>query len=64
MKATQMVIGIDMMCFFSIPVKAENEDEVRYNQYKGTMVVKINNRGLFLYDIINIKKKQVTRDNH
>ena len=59
-----MVIGIDMMCFFSIPVKAENEDEVRYNQYKGTMVVKINNRGLFLYDIINIKKKQVTRDNH
>ncbi len=43
--------------YFSIPVKAENEKEVRWNDYTATIVVRINEKGLFLYDIINIKKE-------
>ena len=45
---------------FMLPVKAENESEIRWNRYRGTMVVRINNRGLFLYDIIDIKKEART----
>lgn len=44
--------------YFSIPVKAENEKEVRWNDYTATIVVRINEKGLFLYDIINIKKEK------
>lgn len=42
---------------FSMPVKAENDEEVRWNQYCATMVVRANDRGLYLYDIIAIKKE-------
>lgn len=46
--------------FFSMPVRAENEAEIRWNEYSATMIVKINGHGKFLYDMINIKKKRVT----
>ncbi|MBD5509592.1 MAG: hypothetical protein HDR05_16540 [Lachnospiraceae bacterium] len=45
---------------FSIPVQAENEEKVRWNCFTATMVVRINDQGLFLYDIINIKKEART----
>ena len=35
----------------------------RWNYYKGTLLVRINDNGLFLYDIINIKKRRVRREN-
>ena len=41
--------------FFSVPV--QSEDEVRWNDYRATLIVRINDRGLYLYDIINIKKE-------
>ncbi len=43
--------------YFSVPVKAENEDDVWENFYMATLVVRINDQGLFLHDIINIKKE-------
>ena len=46
--------------YFSIPVQAENEEKVRWNCFTATMVVRINDQGLFLYDIINIKKEART----
>ncbi|MBQ7372688.1 MAG: hypothetical protein IJW67_12560 [Blautia sp.] len=46
--------------YFSIPVKAENEESTRWNDYRGTLVVKINHRGMFFYDLIDIKKEART----
>ena len=46
--------------FFEIAVKGENENKIRWNRYRGTMVVRINDAGLFLHDIINIKKEAST----
>ncbi|MCM1091936.1 MAG: hypothetical protein NC413_13925 [Muribaculum sp.] len=43
--------------YFCIPVQSENEQEVRWNFYVATMLVRINDQGLYLYDIINIKKE-------
>ena len=43
--------------YFCLQVMAENEKEYRLNYYKGTMVVRNNDRGMYLYDIINIKKE-------
>lgn len=45
---------------FLMAVRGENEKETRYNAYKGTIVVRIRNNGLFLYDLINIKKEART----
>lgn len=45
---------------FELFVRAEEETVVRRNLYKGTMVVRINDAGLFLHDIINIKKEART----
>ena len=42
---------------FSVLVKAENELNSRLNYYQATLIVKINDNGLYLYDIINIKKE-------
>jgi hypothetical protein len=42
--------------YFSIKV-ASNEEGVRFNRYSATIVVKINDTGMYLYDIINIKKE-------
>ena len=44
--------------FFDMPVKAEGEEYVRWNNYYATMIVRINDEGLFFYDIINIKKER------
>ncbi len=43
--------------YFSVPVQAENESDSRRNFYVATLVVRINDQGLFLYDVINIKKE-------
>ena len=41
--------------FFSIPVSADGE--VRENQYRATLVARINDMGIYLHDMINIKKE-------
>lgn len=45
---------------FSILVKGSNEDEKRKNVYHATLVVRKTSKGLFLYDVINIKKEAST----
>lgn len=42
---------------FAVLVKAENELKSRFNYYQATLIVKSNDNGLYLYDIINIKKE-------
>lgn len=42
---------------FGIMVQGESEQFPRINYYMGTLVVRINDRGNELYDIINIKKE-------
>lgn len=46
--------------YFGMPVRAENEEKMRWNLYTATMVARINDHGLYLYDIINIKKEAST----
>ncbi len=43
--------------FFALPVKASDESEIRWNRYRCTLIVNSNDNGLFLYDVINIKKE-------
>ena len=43
--------------YFGIPVKGSEEKEERINVYKATLVVRNSMKGLFLYDIVNIKKE-------
>ncbi|MBO4375048.1 MAG: hypothetical protein J5829_08070 [Lachnospiraceae bacterium] len=43
--------------FFEVCVKGEEEREVRWNRYRATLVVRVTERGRFLYDMINIKKE-------
>ena len=45
---------------FQVMVQGENEDNPRWNNYHGTLVVRINDNGLFLHDLINIKKEART----
>lgn len=42
---------------FSIPVLDNNENIVRENLYTATLVARINDMGVYLYDMINIKKE-------
>ena len=46
--------------FFSFAVMNEKEQEPRWNKYRATLVVRINDAGLFLHDMINIKKEAST----
>lgn len=46
--------------YFTIPVKGSSESEVRFNEYKATLVVRKSLKGLFLYDILDIKKEAST----
>lgn len=46
--------------YFEMSVKGSNETVVRCNQYKATLVVRKTARGLFLYDVIDIKKEAST----
>lgn len=43
--------------YFGIPVQGSQEKEVRVNVFRATLVVRISLNGLFLYDVINIKKE-------
>lgn len=46
--------------YFGLPVMGNGEETARLNIFKATLVVKINKNGLFLYDIIDIKKEAST----
>lgn len=46
--------------FFAMQVQGSNEKEIRINRYRATLVVRISSNGLFLYDMINIKKEAST----
>ena len=41
--------------FFSMPVTFAGE--VSWNKYRGTLVARINDNGIYLHDLINIKKE-------
>lgn len=43
--------------YFGMPVKGSEEKETRVNIYKATLVVRSSIRGLYLYDVVNIKKE-------
>ena len=43
--------------YFSLPVQAENESKKRWNKYRCTIIIESNDTGMYLYDIINIKKE-------
>lgn len=43
--------------YFVVPVKGSNEDVERKNVYGATLVVRKTEQGMFLYDMINIKKE-------
>ena len=43
--------------FFSVRVYEQNSEEYRLNYYCATIIVRINDTGKYLYDIINIKKE-------
>lgn len=45
---------------FFIPVQGDSEETVRQNAYNATLVVRKTQKGLFLYDMINIKKEAST----
>lgn len=44
--------------FFSMTVMFEGKQST--NQYKGTLIARINDKGIYLHDIINIKKEDST----
>lgn len=46
--------------YFKLPVKGSEEKVERFNQYKATLVVRKTAKGLFLYDVIDIKKEAST----
>lgn len=46
--------------YFIISVKGSDEQYKRLNRYKATLLVRKTEKGLFLYDIINIKKEAST----
>ena len=43
--------------YFAMPVRGSDEKENRINIYKATLVVRNSLKGMFLYDVINIKKE-------
>ena len=43
--------------YFGIPVQGSGEKETRINVFKATLVVRKSMKGLFLYDVVNIKKE-------
>ncbi len=46
--------------YFMVAVRGEDETQIRWNQYTATIVVRINDTGNYLHDIINIKKEART----
>ena len=50
---------------FAIPVFDENNDVLRYNVFHAELVIRHSeNKKLYLYDVINTKKKRVPRLSH
>lgn len=45
---------------FAMPVQSKGEEAVRYNAYRATLVIRKTSKGMFLYDMINIKKEAST----
>ena len=43
--------------YFGLPVQGSEEKESRVNIFRATLVVRISLKGLFLYDVVNIKKE-------
>ena len=43
--------------YFAMPVQGSNEEYKRVNIYRATLVVRNSLKGLYLYDVINIKKE-------
>ena len=46
--------------YFGMPVKGSGEKTERLNLYRATLVVRKTEKGLFLYDVIDIKKEAST----
>lgn len=46
--------------YFEIPVKGSEEKIERLNRYRATLVVRKTSKGLFIYDILDIKKEAST----
>ena len=46
--------------YFLMAVQGNGESEVRVNKYIATLIVRKTSKGMFLYDIINIKKEAST----
>ena len=46
--------------FFEVSVKGNSDDEIRWNRYRGTLIVRLNEKGMYLHDLINIKKEART----
>ena len=53
-------IALNASPYFEMPVRASNENVERINRYKATLVVRKKMTGLFLYDVIDIKKEAST----
>lgn len=47
-------------CYFALRVQASEEIEERVNIYKATLIVRNALSGMYLYDVINIKKEAST----
>lgn len=45
---------------FELPVQAVDDEKIRWNKYIATIVVRWNDSGLYIHDIINIKKEAST----
>ena len=43
--------------YFGVPVRGSEESQIRVNIFRATLVVRISLQGLFLYDVVNIKKE-------
>ena len=43
--------------FFSMRVSNSQDGKYRMNYFEATVLVRLNDKGLFLYDIVNIKKE-------
>lgn len=46
--------------YFAVSVRGSDEEYCRLNQYRATLVVRITPKGLFLYDLVDIKKEAST----
>lgn len=51
--------------YFALPVYGDNEDIERYNVFHASLIIRHANDGkMYLYDILDIKKKRAPRWSH